>query len=117
MFEACPETKASLDKFKSTANDALRTHEPFINYCANLMEQFDTAITELDDADKTHAKLQTIGTQYRADHMPDTFIKVSGGQARAVEQTLGDRYSDRMRSIYEVFVDYLIKAMLEGYSN
>ncbi len=36
---------------------------------------------------------------------------------RAVEQTLGDRYSDRMRSIYEVFVDYLIKAMLEGYSN
>ncbi len=34
---------------------------------------------------------------------------------KAVGQTLGDRYSDRMRTIYEVLVDYLIKAMLEGY--
>jgi hypothetical protein len=34
---------------------------------------------------------------------------------RAIEQTLGDRYSDRMRSIYETFIDYVIKAMVEGY--
>jgi hypothetical protein len=76
MFEACPETKAILDEFKSTAYEALRAHEPFINYCASLMEQFDTAITELDDADTAHAILQRIGAQYKADKMPDTFIKV-----------------------------------------
>ena len=35
---------------------------------------------------------------------------------KAVEQTLGDRYSDRMRVIYEVLIDYFIKAMTEGYA-
>jgi hypothetical protein len=76
MFEACPEAKAILDEFKSTASEALRAHEPFINYCATLMEQFDTAITELDDADTAHAILQRIGAQYKVDKMPDTFIIV-----------------------------------------
>lgn len=35
---------------------------------------------------------------------------------KAVEQTLGDRYTDRMRNIYEQFIDYVIKTMIEGYS-
>ncbi len=35
---------------------------------------------------------------------------------RAVEQTLGDRYSDRMRVIYEVLIDYFVKTMEEGYA-
>lgn len=42
--------------------------------------------------------------------MRDPFLK-------SIEQTLGDRYSDRMRSIYEVFIDYVVKAMCEGYNN
>jgi hypothetical protein len=42
--------------------------------------------------------------------MRDPFLK-------AIEQTLGDRYSDAMRTIYEVFIDYLIKTMVEGYSS
>ncbi len=77
MFDACPETKECLEKFRNTPNDTLRTNEPFINYCANLMEHFDTAITELDDADKTHVKLQKIGTQYKTDKFPDSFVKVT----------------------------------------
>lgn len=40
--------------------------------------------------------------------MRDPFLK-------SIEQTLGDRYSDRMRTIYEILIDYLIKAMIEGY--
>ena len=42
--------------------------------------------------------------------MRDPFLK-------AIEQTLGDRYSDRMRNIYEVFIDYLVKTMCEGYNS
>lgn len=42
--------------------------------------------------------------------MRDPFLK-------AIEQTLGDRYSDRMRSIYEVFIDYFVKTMVEGYTS
>jgi len=42
--------------------------------------------------------------------MRDPFLK-------AIEQTLGDRYSDAMRTIYEVFIDYVIRAMIDGYSS
>lgn len=41
--------------------------------------------------------------------MRDPFLK-------AVENTLGDRYTDRMRNIYEIFIDYFIKTMKEGYA-
>lgn len=34
---------------------------------------------------------------------------------KAVEQTLGDRYTDRMRNIYEIFIDYFLKTMIEGF--
>ena len=42
--------------------------------------------------------------------MKDPFLK-------AVEQSLGERYSDRMRNIYEVFAEYLVKAIAEGYKS
>jgi hypothetical protein len=42
--------------------------------------------------------------------MRDPFLK-------SIEQTLGDRYSDRMKNIYEIFIDYLVKTMVEGYNS
>jgi hypothetical protein len=35
---------------------------------------------------------------------------------KALEQTLGDRYSDAMQTIYESFIDYYLKTMTEGYN-
>lgn len=116
MFEASPDTKNYFEKFKHLSNEQLAKHEPFIDYATNLMESYDTAITDLDDADKTHQKLKKIGTENKKNEIPVTMLKeMRTPFLRAVEQTLGDRYSDRMRTIYEVLIDYFIKAMTEGY--
>lgn len=116
MFEACPDTKNYFEKFKSMSNDVLAKNEPFINFATNVMEALDTAITELDDAEKTHQKLKKIGAKHKAAGILDTMLKeMRNPFLRAVEQTLGDRYSDRMRTIYETLIDYFIKALAEGY--
>ena len=33
----------------------------------------------------------------------------------SIESMLGDRYSNRLRSIYEIIVDYLLKTISEGF--
>lgn len=116
MFEAAPDTKNHFEKFKNFSNDVLSKNDPFINVATNAMEAMDTAVTELDDAEKTHQKLIKIGAKHKERGIPDTMLKeMKTPFLRAVEQTLGDRYSDRMRVIYEVLIDYFIKAMSEGY--
>lgn len=116
MFESCPDTKTYFEKFKDVSNELLSKKDPFVNLVTNVMEAMDTAVTELDDAEKTHQKLKQIGAKHKERGVPDIIIKeIRNPFLKAVEQTLGDRYSDRMRTIYEVLIDYFIKAMLEGY--
>ena len=99
-------------------NSVLMKSQVLENHATIVMEAIDTAITEIDDAEKTHTKLKKLGLEHKArgikvdhiDGMRDPFLK-------SVEQTLGDRYSDRMRTIYEGFIDYLIRALKEGYNS
>lgn len=117
MFEACPDTKNHFEKFKNMSNDQLSKYDPFINHVTNVMESLDLIVTELDDADKAHDKLKKIGTKHKTSGIPDSMLlEMKTPFLKAVEQTLGDRYSDRMRVIYEVLIDYFIKAMTEGYA-
>jgi hypothetical protein len=117
MFEANPETKTYFEKFKNMSNEALSKYEPFIKYVTDFMELFDTAVTELDEAEKTHQMLKKSGLDHKKRELPDTLFKeMRNPFLKAVEQILGDRYSDRMRNIYEILIEYLLKALLEGYN-
>lgn len=118
LFEANPEFKSYFEKFKHLENAVLIKSQVLENHATAVMEAIDIAITEIDDAEKTHTKLKKLGLEHKArgvkvDHIDgirDPFLK-------SVEQTLGDRYSDRMRNIYEGFIDYLLKAIKEGYDS
>ncbi len=77
MFEAKPETKSYFEKFKNMPNEALSKHDPFINLVTNVMELFDTAVTELDDAEKTHQKLKKAGLAHKNRGIPDALLKVN----------------------------------------
>jgi len=118
LFETNPEIKNYFEKFKHIENAALLKNQILENHATAVMEAIDTAITEIDDAEKTHTKLKKFGLEHKArgvkiehiDSMRDPFLK-------SVEQTLGDRYSDRMRTIYEGFIEYLLRAIKEGYNS
>lgn len=116
MFEASPDTKTYFVKFKDVPNDVLVKKEPFKDFANNVLEFMDTCVTELDEAEKTQNNLLAMGAKHKAKDIPITMFKeMKTPFLRAVEETLGDRYSDRMRVIYEVLIDYFIKTMEEGY--
>ena len=118
LFESNVEFKNYFEKFKNMENAVLIKSQVLENHATIVMETIDTAITEIDDAEKTHTKLKRFGLEHKArgikiehiDGMREPFLK-------SVEQTLGDRYSDRMRTIYEGFIEYLLRAMKEGYNS
>jgi len=138
MFESNKDMKNYFEKLKNMDNDKIAKSTVFIDHATNVMEALDTTVTELEDAEKTHAKLKKLGHDHRLRNIDVSHIKVKifhfvllvelcstgfflnlkemrNPFLRAIEQTLGDRYSDRMRNIYETFIDYVIKAMVEGY--
>lgn len=116
MFEASPDTKTYFEKFKDVPNDVLAKKEPFKDFANNVLEFMDTCVTELDEAEKTQKNLLAMGAKHKAKHIPITLFKeMKLPFLKAVEETLGDRYSDRMRVIYEVLIDYFVKTMEEGY--
>jgi hypothetical protein len=40
---------------------------------------------------------------------------MKGPFLHAIESVLGERYSDRMRVIYETVTEYIIKTIMEGF--
>ena len=99
-------------------NEQLLRSQVLLNHATVVMEAIDTAITEIDDAEKTHTKLKKLGVEHRVRGVKEEHIaQIREPFLKSVEQTLGDRYSDRMRSIYEVFIDYVIRAIKEGYNS
>ena len=83
-----------------------------------VMEAIDSALTDIDNAEMTHLKLKQLGVEHKKRGIePELIAVIREPFLSSVEQTLGDRYSDHMRHIYEVFVDYLIKEIADGYNS
>lgn len=76
MFEAKPDLKNYFEKFKNISNEVLYKSDALLNHATNVMEAIDTAVMELDDADKTHQKLKKIGLKHKTLQVPDEVIKV-----------------------------------------
>ena len=109
--------KQYFDKFKNKENAALLKSQILIDHATVVMEAIDTSVTELDDADKTHENVKKLGAEHRTRGIKESHLdELRGPFLKAVEETLGDRYTDRMRNIYEVFIDYMVKTMKEGYN-
>ena len=77
MFEAHPDMKNHFEKFKNADNERLFKSTALQDHASAVMEMIDTFVTELDDADKTHAKIKKIGGDHKKRKIPDEHLKVS----------------------------------------
>ena len=68
---------SNFEKFKNMSIEVLIKSDALLNHATNVMEAIDTAITELDDAEKTHLKLKKLGQKHKTLHVPEDVIKVS----------------------------------------
>ena len=76
MFENKPDLKNYFEKFKNMSIEVLIKSDALLNHATNVMEAIDTAVTELDDAEKTHQKLKKLGQKHKTFHVPEDIIKV-----------------------------------------
>ena len=76
MFTKNPEYKDHFPKLAKCTPENLLTSPQLITQANNVMEFFDLNITELDDADATHAKIKKLGADTKAQGSPDTTFKV-----------------------------------------
>lgn len=117
MFETNADVKKYFEKFKDMNNELLIKSTILIDHATAVMEMLDTYVTELDDAEKTHNNIKKKGAEHKARGIKEEHLReIRNPFLKAVEQTLGDRYTDRMRNIYEVYIDYVIKTLIEGYN-
>jgi hypothetical protein len=77
MFEANKDMKNYFEKLKNMDNDQIAKNTAFINHATNVMEALDTTVTELEDAEKTHAKLKKLGHEHRLRNIDVLHIKVN----------------------------------------
>jgi hemoglobin-like flavoprotein len=118
MFESNEELKKYFEKLKDKDNATLLKSQILLDHATVVMEAIDTTVTELDDAEKTHNNLKKMGVEHKARGIAESHLsEIRTPFLKAIEETLGDRYSDRMRNIYEIFIDYVIKTMKEGYNS
>lgn len=76
MFEANPEMKNYFEKFKGMDNEKLFKSTILQDHASLTMEMIDTFVTELDDADKTHAKIKKLGADHKKLGMKDEHLNV-----------------------------------------
>ena len=65
MFEKNANMKRYFDKFKDMDNAVLFKSEILVEHATVVMEMIDTTVTELDNADQTHAKLKKLGSSHK----------------------------------------------------
>jgi hypothetical protein len=117
MFEKNEGLKQHFGKFKNMDNATLFKSDALLEHASNVMEFLDVTVTELDNADSTHDKLKNMGLSHKKRGIPEEALtEMRDPFLKAVDQTLGDRFTDRIRNIYEIFIDYVIKTLIEGYA-
>ena len=118
LFEANEDIKKHLNKFSELDNATLIKSELLVGHAHGVMAMIDETIIGLDDAELTHQKLKNLGVDHRERHITASLIdEIREPFLRSVEQTLDHRYTEHMRSIYECFIEYMLRAIKEGYDS
>lgn len=76
MFEANPDMKNYFEKFKDMDNEKLFKSVALQDHANVTMEMIDTLVTELDNADATHAKIKKLGADHKKRGIKEDHIKV-----------------------------------------
>jgi hypothetical protein len=117
MFEKNEGLKKHFKKFENMDNATLFKSDALLEHATIVMEFLDVTVTELDNADSTHDKLKKMGLSHKKRGIPEEAItEMRDPFLKACDQTLGDRFTDRIRNIYEIYIDYVIKTLIEGYA-
>ncbi|XP_023225311.1 neuroglobin-like [Centruroides sculpturatus] len=101
----------------------LKTHEQqrdsmeLAQHASIVMSTLDEGIRSLDNMDYFLDYLHSVGKLHRKiqGFNRDLFWKIEKPFLSAVQETLGDRYTDNMDSIYKVTIRFILETVIKGY--
>ncbi|OWF35175.1 neuroglobin-like [Mizuhopecten yessoensis] len=118
LFKSNADLMAIFDKVTNIeSEDELRQNEYLEQHATLVMTTLDEAITKIDDYDHVKNHLNRTGaTHQRFDvFRSENFRKIREPFIEAVKITLGDRYTDYMANVYEITIDFILKALEDGF--
>lgn len=82
-----------------------------------VMSTLDEGISELGNADSFFKTLHRAGALHRKipGFQKEFFWKIEKPFLEAVEETLGDRYTENMASIYTITIKFILETLIQGY--
>ncbi|CAG0885047.1 unnamed protein product [Darwinula stevensoni] len=89
------------------------------DHARNAIATLDNGIKSLDNLDVYFKYLHAVGETHTKipGFEKENFKKIKGPFLRAVRETLQERYTPNIESIYRVAIDFLIQTLIDGYEN
>ncbi|XP_025829446.1 neuroglobin-like [Agrilus planipennis] len=120
LFEEHQELLTLFEKFRE-----LKTKEDQVNsmelaaHATTVMNTLDEGIKGLDNMDTFFDFVHHVGALHRKipGFKVEYFWKIETPFLTAVEQTLGDRYTENVENIYKITIKFILDTLVDGYNN
>ncbi|XP_049825452.1 neuroglobin-1 isoform X2 [Aethina tumida] len=120
LFEEHGELLNLFEKFKELkTKEQQATSLELAEHASNVMNTLDEGIKGLDNLDTFFDYLHQVGASHRKipGFQAEYFWRIEKPFLEAVEQTLGDRYTENVENIYKITIKFIIETLVTGYNN
>ncbi|XP_055335102.1 globin-3-like [Paramacrobiotus metropolitanus] len=109
--------KQYFPKFKDKTGDQLRSSEDFETLAVQHMTPYDQAILDVDNVDALISNLQAVGKGHKqlANFQEEYFTRIEKCLLFALQQTLGDAFTDNMDRIYKQWLSWTTTQIQGGF--
>ncbi|KFM72217.1 Neuroglobin, partial [Stegodyphus mimosarum] len=118
LFEENEELLELFEKFKHMKSREEREQsEELREHATTVMTTLDESIMSLDNVDQCIDYLRNVGRSHRKikGFKSEYFWKMEAPFLAAVKETLEDRYTENMESIYKITIHFILQTVIEGF--
>ncbi|XP_063708763.1 neuroglobin-like [Culicoides brevitarsis] len=120
LFEENAELLSLFDKFQELkTREQQATSEELAEHATKVMESLDEGIRSLDDVDAFLNFVHQIGASHTKipGFKGEYFWRIEKPFLDAVQQTLGDRYTENVDGIYKITIKFIIETLIAGFES
>ncbi|CAL1281726.1 unnamed protein product [Larinioides sclopetarius] len=118
LFEENKELLALFEKFKHLeTREEQEESEELKEHAVSVMNALDEAINSLENVDQCIDYLRSVGKKHRKINgfKSEYFWKMEAPFLAAVKETLEDRYTENMESIYKTTIHFILQTVVDGF--
>lgn len=118
LFKDNTELLNLFEKFQELkSQESQRESMELAEHANVVMSTLDESISSLDNVDYFIDYLKQVGKMHRRvpGFKKEYFWRIEKPFLSAVQETLGDRYTDNMANIYELTIKYILETVAQGY--